>query len=87
MIYLSFQIFDCNTTETDAFCTNEETQLFIKTMAIVGFENANFTFTVKNVISTTCRFSYPPESFSIAMCYCCISTIAFEILSFKSTMK
>ena len=35
----------------DTFCTNEETDLTIKTMVVEGYQNANFTITVQNTIS------------------------------------
>nr|XP_022333916.1 uncharacterized protein LOC111130923 [Crassostrea virginica] len=44
-------VFNCNTSELDTFCTNEETELTIKTMVVEGYQNANFTITVQNAIS------------------------------------
>ncbi|XP_078309491.1 uncharacterized protein LOC111130923 [Crassostrea virginica] len=47
----SVMVFNCNTSEMDMFCTNEETELTIKTMIVEGYQNANFTITVQNTIS------------------------------------
>lgn len=44
--------FNCNTTENETFCTNQESELKVKTMTDVGYQNAKFTIFIQNELST-----------------------------------